>query len=90
MANKHSLSYLRAMFANCMLLQVIYVLCLALWIYFSELKGHTLLIELFPGFKLLDVPSFLYGLIASGVFVCFYNFCPRSGWVILGKSGSTP
>ena len=66
MAKSHPLPYLPTMFATCMLFQVIYVLCVALWAAFPDLKGHALLIDIFPQFKLLDVPSFVYGLIASG------------------------
>lgn len=79
------LAYRPAMFATCMLFQVVFVLCTALWILFPDLKGHALLAEIFPGFRLLDVTSFVYGLIASGlygwfvaaVFVFFNNLWPR-------------
>ena len=81
MTKYHPLPYLPTMFAGCMLFQVVYILCVALWVVFPDMSGHTLLIDLFPGFQLLDAPSFFYGLIASAfygwfiaaVFVFFYN-----------------
>jgi hypothetical protein len=81
---------LQAMFATCMLFQVIYVLCVALWIFFPELRGHALLVDIFPQFKLLDVTNFIYGLIASGVygwivsaiFVFFYNLWPSVARIV--------
>ncbi len=87
------LSYLPTMFASCMLFQVIYVLCVVLWMVFPDLKGHTLLIDIFPQFKFLDVPNFIYGLIASAiygwfvavVFVFFYNLWPSLGGLIAGR-----
>ncbi|HKQ10062.1 MAG TPA: hypothetical protein VJS85_02640 [Rhizomicrobium sp.] len=85
MTKSQPLAYMPAMFATCMLFQVIFVLCTALWILFPDLKGHALLAEIFPGFRLLDVTSFVYGLVASGlygwfvaaVFVFFNNLWPR-------------
>lgn len=93
MTRYHSLPYLPAMFASCMLFQVIYVLCVALWAVFPDLKGHALLIDIFPQFQLLDVPSFFYGLIASAiygwfmavVFVFFYNLWSSFARVISGS-----
>jgi len=91
MTNSESLPYLRPMFATCMLFQVIYLLCVALWVVFPDLQGHVLLPTIFPGFKLLDLPNFFYGLIASGVygwvvavvFVFFYNFWPGlASWFV--------
>lgn len=84
------LPYLPAMFATCMLFQVIYLLCVVLWIFFPELQGHVILLDLFPQFKLLDLPSFVYGLVSSAVygwivssvFVFFYNMWPRFAGVI--------
>ena len=84
MTKSYPLPYLPTMFATCMLFQVIYVLCVTLWAVFPDLKGHALLIDIFPQFTLLDVPSFVYGLIASAmygwfvavVFVFFYNLWP--------------
>lgn|SRR3990167_6835636 len=81
MTKYHPLAYLPTMFAACMLFQTAYVLCVALWAVFPEMSGHAWLIDLFPGFELLDVPSFFYGLIASAIygwfaataFVFFYN-----------------
>ncbi|MFZ5616707.1 MAG: hypothetical protein ACOZAA_05220 [Pseudomonadota bacterium] len=81
MTKCHPLAYLPTLFASCMLFQVIYVLCVALWTVFPNLKGHALLLEIFPGFELLNLASFFYGLIASAlygwfvatVFVFFYN-----------------
>jgi len=78
------LLYLRTMFATCMLFQVVYVLCVLLWLVDPSLKGHYLLPAIFPNFTLLTIGSFLYGLIASGVygwivaiiFVFFYNLWP--------------
>jgi hypothetical protein len=78
------LPYVRTMFATCMLFQVIYVLCVLLWFINPTLKGHYLLPAIFSNFTLLTLGSFIYGLIASGVygwivaivFVFFYNFWP--------------
>src|SRR5215468_8154004 len=78
------LPYLRTMFATCMLFQVIFVLCVLLWLADPSLKGHYLLPAIFPNFTLLTIGSFIYGLIASGVygwivaivFVFFYNLWP--------------
>jgi len=72
------------MFAACMLFQVLYVFCLVLWAFFADLNGHTMLTSIFPGFKLLNVYSFFYGLIASGlygwfvaiIFTFFFNVWP--------------
>ena len=52
------LPYLRTMFATCMLFQVIYVLCVALWLAFPDLKGPALLPAVFPS-NLLTVGSFI-------------------------------
>lgn len=87
------LPYLRTMFATCMLFQVIYVLCVLLWLLFPELKGHALLPAIFPNFTLLTIGSFIYGLIASMVygwiaaiiFVFFYNLWPRVAAVAFGQ-----
>ncbi len=78
------LAYLPAMFATCMLFQVVYVACLLLWFAFPELTGHTLLLAIFPNLGLLTLGSFIYGLIASMLygwivaitFVFFYNLWP--------------
>src|SRR5262245_30735662 len=78
------LPYLRTMFATCMLFQVVYVACVVLWLIYPDLKGHYLLPAIFPNFTLLTIGSFIYGLIASGVygwivaivFVFFYNIWP--------------
>ena len=71
MIKSEPLPYLPAMFATCMLFQVIYVLCVVLWLAFPDLKGHVLLIEIFPLFTLLDIPSIIYGLIMSAVYGWF-------------------
>ena len=97
MTNSQPLPYLRTMFATCMLFQVIYVLCVVLWILFPDLKGHALLTSVFPEFKLLNVLSFIYGLMASMiygwcvaiVFVFFYNFWPRLAGLVFGRTLST-
>lgn len=81
----NDLPYLRTMFATCMLFQVVYVLCVGLWLVAPELQGHALLPAIFPNFKLLTAGSFIYGLIASMIygwitaiiFVFFYNLWPR-------------
>jgi uncharacterized protein DUF5676 len=94
MAKQQPLPYLPAMFATCMLFQVIYLLCVALWVVAPDLNGHALLTVIFPQFKLLDLPSFIYGLIASGVygwivsavFVFFYNLWPGVSRLIWGRS----
>jgi hypothetical protein len=84
MTRYQSLPYLPAMFASCMLFQTIYVLCVALWLVLPDLSGHLLLTNIFPQFRLLDLPSFVYGLILSALygwfvaaaFVFFYNLWP--------------
>ena len=92
-----SLPYLPTMFATCMLFQVIYVLCVLLWLAFPELKGHALLPAFFPNFTLLTFGSFVYGLIASMVygwlaaiiFVFFYNLWPSVAHVLFGKRAAS-
>ena len=86
------LPYIRTMFATCMLFQVIYVLCVLLWLGFPDLKGHALLPAIFPNFS-LTIGSFIYGLIASGlygwivaiVFVFFYNLWPDLAAALFGQ-----
>ena len=51
----NKLPYVRTMFAACMLFQVIFVLCAALWLVSPDLKGHALLPAIFPNFTLLTV-----------------------------------
>lgn len=88
------LPYVRAMFATCMLFQVIFVLCVLLWLIYPDLEGHSLLPAIFPGFRLLTIGSFIYGLIASGVygwivaiiFVFFCNLWPALVTVLFGQS----
>jgi hypothetical protein len=92
-----STPYLPAMFATCMLFQVLYVACVGLWFLFPDLKGHEILTAIFPGFKLLDLVDFLYGFIMSAiygwvvavVFVFFYNMFPKIARVILHDRQST-
>ena len=84
MSRHQSLPYLPAMFATCMLFQVLYVACIIAWSLFPAALPHAAVIALFPGFRLLDVPSFIYGLVASmfygwfiaATFVFFYNLWP--------------
>lgn len=79
------LLYLPAMFATCMLFQVLYVACVGLWFINPDLKGHEVLFALIPGFKLLDFVSFIYGFFlmmlygwaVAITFVFFYNFFPK-------------
>ena len=93
MAKPQPLPYLPTLFATCMLFQVLYVLCVAVWAVVPDLSGHALLIDIFPQFKLLDLPSFFYGLIMSAmygwlvaaVFVFFYNLWPSLARLIWGK-----
>ena len=93
MTKTQPLLYLPTMFATCMLFQVTFVLCVALWGVFPDLKGHELLTYIFPGFKMLDVISFIYGLMASAVygwfmavvFVFFYNLWPAIARVVYGS-----
>lgn len=87
------LTYVRTMFATCMLFQVIYVLCVLLWLAFPDLKGHAILPAIFPNFTLLTIRSFIYGLIGSGVygwivaiiFVFFYNLWPGLAAALFGQ-----
>lgn len=91
------LPYLRTMFATCMLFQVVYVLCVLLWLAFPDLKGHAILPAIFPNFTLLTVTSFIYGLIASMIygwilaiiFVFFYNLWPPIATVLFGQQFAT-
>jgi hypothetical protein len=91
------LPYVRTMFASCMLFQVIYVLCVVLWLAFPELKGHALLPAIFPNFTLLTIGRFIYGLIASGlygwfvaiVFVFFYNLWPDLAAALFGQRAAS-
>lgn len=91
------LPYLRSMFATCMLFQVIYVLCVILWLLFPDLKGHALLPAIFPNFTLLTVGSFIYGLMASMIygwiaaiiFVSFYNIWPSVAVLLFGQKTAT-
>ena len=88
-----TLPYLRTMFATCMLFQTIYVVCILLWFAFPDLKGHALLLVIFPNFTLLTPGSFLYGFImsmfygwiAASVFVFFYNLWPSVTSALLTK-----
>lgn len=87
-----SLSYIQVMFATCMLFMMLYVLCVLLWAFFPDLPGHAMLAAIFPHFKLLDMPNFLYGMIMSAmygwfgavVFVFFYNLWPKFSRLVLG------
>ncbi len=87
------LPYVRTMFATCMLFQVIFVLCTALWLVSPDLKGHAFLPAIFPNFTLLTIGSFIYGLIASMfygwivaiIFVFFYNLWPNFAGKIVGR-----
>ncbi len=57
-----------------------------------NLKGHYLLPAIFPNFTLLTIGSFIYGLIASGLygwivaitFVFFYNLWPGLAAALFG------
>jgi hypothetical protein len=97
MTRQQPLPYLPAMFATCMLFQTLYVLCVAMWFIAPGLPGHAALTQIFPGFNLLDVPSFIYGLIMSGVygwvvsatFVFFYNLWHAVASVIFGRKTLT-
>jgi hypothetical protein len=81
------------MFGACMLLQTLYIACLALWALFPTVGTHEVLQALFPGFELLTLASFLYGLVASAiygwivaaVFVFFYNL-----WIGFAGKGRAP
>jgi len=52
------LPYLRTMFATCMLFQVLFLLCVALWLVAPNLNGHVILTTIFPNFTLLTLGSF--------------------------------
>ena len=85
------LPYLRTMFATCMLFQVLFVLCAALWLVAPGLNGHTILTTVFPNFTLLTFGSFIYGLVMSMfygwavaiIFVFFYNLWPAFASYVL-------
>ena len=97
MTREQPLPYLPAMFAACMLFQVLYVLCVALYFIAPGLPGHAVLTQIFPQFNLLDVPSFIYGLVLSmmygwlvaAIFVFFYNLWPRFAALIAGRKALT-
>lgn len=80
------------MFATCMLVMTIYSLCVLLWVFFPNIAGHALLATVFPGFKLLDFPSFWYGMIMSAIygwlvaiiFVFSYNLWPKLERILFG------
>jgi hypothetical protein len=84
------------MFATCMLFQVVYLLCVLLWLGFPDLKGHALLPAIFPNFTLLTWSSFIYGLIGSMIygwitaiiFVFFYNLWPSVAVVVFGRKAA--
>ena len=97
MTKPQPLPYLPAMFATCMLFQVVYVGCIIAWTLFPELPGHAAMINLFPQFRLLDAPSFIYGLVltmfygwfVSAVFVFFYNLWPSfASFLFRGKTAT--
>jgi len=65
MTRQQPLPYLPAMFAACMLLQTLYVLCVLAWLIAPDLPGHAVLTTIFPALQFLTVGSFVYGLILS-------------------------
>lgn len=83
------LPYLPNMFASCMVVMVVYSLCVLLWVFFPDMAGHAILLAIFPGFKLLNFANFIYGMLLSSVYgwfisatyVFFYNLWPR--WIRL-------
>lgn len=83
--------YLATMFAMCMLFMTLYVFCVILWMLWPELAGHFMLVALFPGFKLLDMVNFVYGLVMSGIYgviiaalyVFFHNLWPKVANTVL-------
>ena len=93
MTRQHPLPYFPAMFATCMLFQVLFIACVVFWALLPGLPGHAALTEVFPRFKLLDVPSFIYGLVmsmiygwfVSAVFVFFYNLWPSFASLLFGR-----
>lgn len=93
MTKSQPLLYLPTMFAACMVVQALYLACVAVWFAAPELGAHLLLVDWFPQFKLLDAPSFIYGLILSGVygwftsvvFVFFYNLWPQVIGLLVGS-----
>jgi len=95
---RQPLPYLPAMFATCMLFQVLYVLCVGMWFIAPDLAGHAALTQIFPQFRLLDVPSFIYGLVlsmmygwfVSAIFVFFYNLWPSFVSLISGRRTVAP
>lgn len=96
MTKSQTLPYLQTMFGTCMLFQALYVLCIALWFLLPDLRGHTILTDLIPGFQLFDARSFFYGLIAMAVygwttaviFAFFFNLWPS--FVRLFSGNRTP
>ena len=97
MTKQQPLSYLPAMFAACMLVQTLYVLCVVVWLIDPGLAGHAVLTTIFPQFQLLTVGSFIYGLILSmfygwfvaATFVYFYNLWPSFASVIFRRKTVT-
>jgi hypothetical protein len=94
MESMAKLPYLRTMFATCMLFQVLFVLCAVLWLVAPDLQGHAFLSAVFPGFALLTLGSFIYGLVMSMlygwavaiIFVFFYNLWPTFASVLTPDS----
>jgi hypothetical protein len=80
-----------------MLFQVIYALCVLLWLVDPNLKGHYLLPAIFPNFTFLTIGSFIYGLIPSMLygwivaitFAFFYNLWPPDGCSVRAEHGAT-
>ena len=97
MTKTQPLSYLPAMFAACMLFQVLYLLCLVGWLALPGLVSHSVLTTLLPGFQLLTFVSFIYGLIMTmfygwlfaAIFVFFYNLWPSVASAIFGQKIGT-
>jgi hypothetical protein len=77
-----------------MLFRTLYLACIALWAVAPSLGGHQLFTAIVPQFRLLDLPNFLYGFVASAIygwivsatFVFFYNLWPRFSAVVSGKA----
>ncbi len=68
-------------------LVVSYLACVVLYLIAPDLAGHALLVQLLPGFKLLDWHSFFLGLLESFgygwyvalIFAPLYNFFAARG-----------
>jgi hypothetical protein len=96
MAESRRLPCPPAMFAACMLFQVIYAACVVLWLVAPDLRGHAPLIYPLPSFEFLDVLNFICGLLPAAVygwfvavvFVFSYDMRPKIEVALFGRGNA--